>query len=239
MIRGEVMRCEYAREAGAYVLGSLAPAERTLYERHLSVCPVCREEVAEIAVLPGLLGRLDATAASQIVGGDDGVDAPESRLPKLIDAAARSRRRDAWRRRWRMTGATLAAAGVAVFASLGLSVVRHADPTSTPPVALAAMTEVRDTPVSAEVGLVHAAGGSEVFMHCTYKSKVMEDKSEYAYRLVAFGADGTDEQVGSWMAGPDTNLTMSGITHYARNDIERIELQNNSGDPILVYDVPS
>jgi anti-sigma factor RsiW len=98
------MRCEHAREAGAYVLGSLAPAERTMYERHLAVCPACREAVGEIAVLPGLLGRLDAAAATQIVGGEDGPDAPESRLPRLIDAAAQSRRRDAKVRRLRTAG---------------------------------------------------------------------------------------------------------------------------------------
>lgn len=52
-------RCEFAHDDGAYLLGALAPAERAAYERHLAGCASCREAVAEIAVLPGLLGRLD------------------------------------------------------------------------------------------------------------------------------------------------------------------------------------
>lgn len=233
MTRAEVMHCEHAREAGAYVLGSLAPAERTMYERHLSVCAVCREAVAEIAVLPGLLGRLDATAASQIVGGEDGVDAPESRLPKLIEAAAKSRRRDAWARRWRMAGAAVAAAAVATFASFGFG--PDASPTpEDPPVAMAAMTEVQETAVNAEVGLTETAAGTEVRMHCTYEDDGQRH-GPYTYRLVAFGADGTKEQLGSWSAGPGSDLTLSGVTHFWYDDIVKVELQKNSGDPVLVY----
>jgi hypothetical protein len=236
MTRGEVMGCEYAREAGAYVLGSLAPAERTMYERHMSVCPVCREAVAEIAVLPGLLGRLDATAASQIVGGEDGPDTPDSRLPKLIETAAKIRRRDAWVRRWRMAGATVVAAGVAAFAGVGLA--PHADSTTEKPtVAMAAMTPLRDTPVRAEVGFVQAASGTEIRMHCAYESDGDQSHGPYTYRLVAIGEDGTKDQIGSWMAGEGSDLNLSGVTHFAFHDIDKVELQKNSGDPILVYDV--
>lgn len=235
MTRGEVMGCEYAREAGAYVLGSLAPAERTMYERHMSVCPVCREAVAEIAVLPGLLGRLDATAASQIVGGEDGPDTPDSRLPKLIDAAAKMRRRDAWVRRWRMAGATAVAAGVAVFASLGLA-PNASSQTEEPQVAMAAMTPVQKTPVRAEVGFVQAASGTELRMHCSYATE-NDGHGPYTYRLVAVGEDGTKDQVGSWVAGPGSDLNLSGVTHFAYHDIDKVELQKNSGDPILIYDL--
>lgn len=235
MTRGEVMHCEHAREAGAYVLGSLAPAERTMYERHLAVCPVCREAVAEIAVLPGLLGRLDATAASQIVGGEDGLDAPESRLPKLIEAAAKSRRREAWVRRWRMAGAIVAAAAIATFASFGFAPDDN-PARQDPPVAMAAMTKVQTTPVNAEVALTQTVAGTEVRMHCTYANNG-DEHGPYTYRLVAVGADGTKEQVGSWMAGPGSDLTLSGVTHFAYHDIDKVELQKNSGDPILVYNM--
>jgi hypothetical protein len=237
MTRGEVMHCEHAREAGAYVLGSLAPAERTMYERHLAMCPVCREAVAEIAVLPGLLGRLDAAAASQIVGGEDGVDAPESRLPKLIEAAAQSRRREAWGRRWRLAAVTVVAAGLATFAGFGLAPDQDNTSRTEQAAAMAAMTEVRKTPVKAEVGFAQIAGGTQVRMHCTYGSDKDHSESLYTYRLVAVGEDGTRDQVGSWMAGPGSDLTLSGVTHFAYNDIEKLELQKNSGDAVLVYNV--
>jgi hypothetical protein len=199
------------------------------------VCPVCREAVAEIAVLPGLLGRLDATAASQIVGGEDGVDAPESRLPKLIEAAAKSRRRDSWLRRWRMAGAVLAAAAAAMFASFGFTPDDN-PARQDPPAAMAAMTKVQSTPVNAEVALTQTVAGTEVRMHCSYEDEG-SGHGPYTYRLVAYGADGTEEQLGSWMAGPGSDLTLSGVTHFAYNDIDKVELQKNSGEPILVYNM--
>jgi hypothetical protein len=230
------MHCEYSREAGAYVLGSLAPGERTMYERHLAVCPVCREAVAEIAVLPGLLGRLDAAAANQIIGGDDGLDAPESRLPKLIEAATKSRRRDAWVRRGRMVGAVGVAAAAATFASFGFTPAED-NPPARPdrPVAMAEMTKVVDTPVWGEVGFTQTVAGTEVRMHCTYATAAGHGRNAYTYRLVAVGEDGTRDQLGSWLAGPGSEFTLSGVTHFGYDDIDKIELQKNSGDPILVY----
>ena len=71
------MRCTQTAEAGAYVLGALSPAERSAYERHIAACVTCRNEVAELAGLPGLLGRLDADTAASI-GQPEG--APEKLL---------------------------------------------------------------------------------------------------------------------------------------------------------------
>jgi len=53
------MKCAHTHDSGPYVLGALLSAERENYERHLATCSECRNDVAELAVLPGLLGRLD------------------------------------------------------------------------------------------------------------------------------------------------------------------------------------
>lgn len=60
------MKCPQTLEVGAYVLGALVPAERDAFEKHLGECAICREEVAELAVLPGLLGRIDFETAKSI-----------------------------------------------------------------------------------------------------------------------------------------------------------------------------
>lgn len=60
------MRCPQTIEVGAYVLGALVPAERAAFEKHLADCAICREEVADLAVLPGLLGRIDFETARTI-----------------------------------------------------------------------------------------------------------------------------------------------------------------------------
>jgi hypothetical protein len=139
------VRCEYAHDDGAYVLGALSPSERAAYERHLSDCPACREAVAEIAVLPGLLSRLDPVAAKQLLGppataegaeADEGQDRPlaaaegptaggDARIISLVDAAAQSRRRDKRIRRFRYAGSALAAACLALVAALGVGMLRN------------------------------------------------------------------------------------------------------------------
>src|SRR5215831_16090276 len=74
---GDPMTCEHMLDDGAYVLGALSPAERADFERHLSTCASCREAVANLAVLPGLLGRLDqASAVSMAAGTTAPVPAP-------------------------------------------------------------------------------------------------------------------------------------------------------------------
>jgi predicted anti-sigma-YlaC factor YlaD len=60
------MKCPQTLEVGAYVLGALVPAERDAFEKHLGECAICRDEVAELAVLPGLLGRIDFETAKAI-----------------------------------------------------------------------------------------------------------------------------------------------------------------------------
>jgi anti-sigma factor RsiW len=45
------------------VLGALTPAERYRFERHLSGCPACRDELVWLAGLPGLLRRLTEAQA--------------------------------------------------------------------------------------------------------------------------------------------------------------------------------
>jgi anti-sigma factor RsiW len=90
------MRCPQTIEVGAYVLGALPPAERDAFERHLGECEICRAEVADLAVLPGLLGRLDAATAEAIAR--DGEASP-------------ALRRDESERRW--AGPTRAAAPAA------------------------------------------------------------------------------------------------------------------------------
>ncbi|NUU15630.1 anti-sigma factor family protein, partial [Curtobacterium pusillum] len=63
----------------AYVLGSLPTDERLEYERHLETCAACRAAVAELAGMPGLLGRLPAEDAVAIAEPDGRRDAAPER----------------------------------------------------------------------------------------------------------------------------------------------------------------
>ncbi|MFB9236995.1 anti-sigma factor family protein [Plantactinospora siamensis] len=228
--------CEFAYEDGAYVLGALAPAERAAYERHLAGCATCREAVAEIAVLPGLLGRLDPAGLESIAGPPP----PASRLPNLIVAARSERRRGRSRARLRYAGALLAAACLAVLVGFGVArlpgVPDRPGPTA-PAAQLAAMHPVHGAgPVTAEVGVTSTGWGTKVTMHCRYPAT--GDYPEMrTFRLVAFGADGAREQLGSWLAAPGDDVNLVGATRLSGPALTRIELQRQDGTPLLGYDV--
>ena len=89
------------------MLGSLAPAERADYERHLRECDECARSVRELAGLPGLLARVPAEVLDPAVAGEP---VPATLLPGLVAAAERQQRRRTIR------ASLLAAAAVAVIA---------------------------------------------------------------------------------------------------------------------------
>jgi hypothetical protein len=230
-----MMRCEYAHDDGAYVLGALSPAERTAYERHLAGCPACREAVAEIAVLPGLLGRLDPA-------GLEWISAPppaESRVPKLVDAAVAARRRERRAGRIRLAAVALVAACLAGVVGLGASLFPLGDGGgSGVEVRMAAMEPVRGAvPVSAEIGFNGTRSGTQVTMKCLYK-KTADYTKAYTFRLIAYGPDGATEQVGSWVAAPGDDVTFTGVTRFTRSELLRLELVRYDNTPLLAYDVP-
>ncbi|MCZ7426191.1 zf-HC2 domain-containing protein [Micromonospora sp. WMMA1949] len=226
-------RCEFAHDDGAYVLGALAPAERVAYERHLAGCAQCREAVAEIAVLPGLLGRLDPAGLEQFLE----VGPETSRVPALLDAARERKRRDRSRSRRRYALTALAAAALAVIAGVGVGLVQPPAEPSKPPVALASMRPVAGTvPVHAEVGLTETPWGTEVTMHCGYDRRAGH-REAYTFRLVAHGPDGATEQIGSWLAAPGDDLRFSGVTRFTKGELVRLELLRGTNSPVLAYDL--
>ncbi|MEH0931133.1 anti-sigma factor family protein [Micromonospora sp. CPCC 205558] len=234
-------RCEFAYDDGAYVLGALAPAERAAYERHLGGCASCREAVAEIAVLPGLLGRLDPAGLEQILPPP----APP-RVPALLDEARRRRRRErtADRRRYALT--TLAAAGLALVVGVGTAAVLprpvapspQAQGTPGPQVSMVSMRPVAAAgPVHADIGLVGTKWGTQVTMRCGYDARTSYGKA-YPFRLVARGPNGATEQIGSWLAAPGDDLSFTGATRFTDAELTSVELQKADGTPLLTYAVP-
>ena len=79
------MTCQFAHLDGAYVLGSLAPAERLEFEAHLPGCAECSRGVRELAGLPGLLAQVDVAD----------LEVPHPRRPAAPDPAARAGARGA------------------------------------------------------------------------------------------------------------------------------------------------
>jgi anti-sigma factor RsiW len=106
--------CRDIRQAlGVYVVGAIDPAERTAVDNHLGTCPDCREELAGLAGLPALLGRVPADEAEQLIlhGADFQDPQPPAELRSSLLRQVAVRRAS---RRWRVIAAAAAAVVIAV-----------------------------------------------------------------------------------------------------------------------------
>jgi anti-sigma factor RsiW len=104
--------CNEIRHAlGVYVVGAIDPAERSIVDAHLSQCLDCREELAGLAGLPALLGRVPLEDAERLALGDEELEEAPAELLDALLAQVSARRRA---RRWRGIAVAAAAAIIAV-----------------------------------------------------------------------------------------------------------------------------
>lgn len=135
---------------GVYVTGAIGPADRAALVRHLASCEQCRDELAGLAALPGLLRRLPARAAAQPCGDSAAAperDAGEALLGRVFSRMAVRRHRHRWAL---AAAATVLAAAAATGWALG--------PGSPPPGPAAAGTVLQIERIGGVTVLADAAG---------------------------------------------------------------------------------
>nr|WP_281366489.1 zf-HC2 domain-containing protein [Nocardioides thalensis] len=234
----------------AYVLGSLAPAERADYERHLRTCEECSRSVRELAGLPGLLARVPADVLEP---APDREPVPATLLPGLVAAARRSQRLRVIRT------SLVAAAAVAVLAVGvvgGAAVLRDDDrpPVAAPPAAVETAEPVEMTPVgtsrsSGWVSLTPVTWGTRLDLTCTYRAPARgpgvpgdyggSDQGSYGdggtstYTLVVRTTDGRVEQAAAWAAITDAELHVTGAASVQPDEIASVEVRTAGGHPVL------
>ncbi|HEX3924980.1 MAG TPA: zf-HC2 domain-containing protein [Streptosporangiaceae bacterium] len=109
---------------GVYVVGAIEPAERAIVDAHLSQCPDCREELAGLAGLPALLGRVPRDDAERLALGPEELEEPPAEMLDSLLRRVSARRRA---RRWRGITAAAAAAVIAVGGGIaGGALMSHA-----------------------------------------------------------------------------------------------------------------
>jgi predicted anti-sigma-YlaC factor YlaD len=91
-------------DLGVYLVGALGAADRSAVGAHLACCAKCRDQLAELAGLPGLLRRVTADAANALVPRHDEGDSAgrepsaDLSLQLLLRRAARRQRHRRWPR---------------------------------------------------------------------------------------------------------------------------------------------
>jgi hypothetical protein len=216
--------CPFEVNDGAYILGALGPAERADFEHHLATCPTCRESVAQLAVLPGLLGRLDPATVRPTA------TAPHGLLPRVLEQA-RARGRSQ-RRRQLLTTAGAALAAAAVTAALGVGAQWYGRPdavatvvhSDSPEEVFLQMQPAADEAFSALISVTDTEIGTQVAVRCRYDGTSQES---WPIWLVVYPRDpnAAAEAIGSWLAKPGEQIDVTATTLYAPEDIQRIELQ--------------
>jgi len=218
-----------------YVLGALSPADRREFEDHLTVCAACAGAVGQLAGLPGLMSRVSIdqlTAAAEPV--------PQTLLPSLARAVRHERRT-----RRLLVGAAGAAAACLIGVG-AVAITRPDSPTPEPATSSATssasplsgtanlvMTAVVPSPVTATARLVDVAWGTRIDLTCTYRSAGPYPTSGTPYAMVVIDRSGAAQQVATWNALPNRELTVTGASSRPRRDITAVEIRTLTGQTIL------
>jgi anti-sigma factor RsiW len=234
------MSCELADRDGAYVLGSLSPAERKEFEQHLAGCKECARNVRELAGLPGLLARVDRA----VLEDPDVVEpVPDTLLPALVREVRRADRRHT------LVTAGLAAAAAVVVGGVPLAVsgALEGDRTSSAapspgPVAAASpvaqrMAPVGDVPVRASLAFASVTWGTRLDLTCTYAPSgevhYHHLPRRVTYALVVRTRDGRTEQVGTWRSLEGRTMRLTAGTSSPRDQIASVQVRTTEGRPVL------
>ena len=209
---------------GVLVLGVIDPEERPAVEAHLAGCERCAAELAELAVLPGLLHRVASADAAA------GLPSPPPRFSERVVAAARARAR---RQQLRLAAVGAAAAAVVAAAALLLPGLLRDDGPGSPPVAGRPIVVDRTDPqtsVSAKVTLARAASGTQLTL-------VLGGVGPGEWcELVARDDAGKHEVAASWVATYRGQASVTGTTSFPLRSITSLQIVR--GDGVVLVTLP-
>jgi hypothetical protein len=229
---------EFATWDSAYVLGALSPAERRDYEGHLRECERCSAAVAELAGMPGLLGRVPREQAFALLESDSPADSaavpptepgvsPEV-LPSLLDRVRRRRTRV----RWLVAGLSAAAAallvGVAAFVLPG--VINRA----VAPEAGVVMQQVEPSALTADLQLTAEPWGTRIDSRCKYAEVDHNDGKAWTYAMVVTDRAGKQYQISTWTAEEGTTVAPVATTSLQFKDISAIDIRAAGDGTVLL-----
>jgi predicted anti-sigma-YlaC factor YlaD len=215
---------------GVYVLGAIEPAERAMVDAHLSVCQRCRDELASLAGLPAMLGRVTEDQIEQLG------PPPEELLDSILAKAAGETR---GRRRKNRVWLAAAAAALVVVTGAGVRAVTDAGdkggaiakspPT---PIASAAPTTTVSgndpvTGVQAQIAMQPKKWGT------AFTVRLSGAPHGVHCQLIAIDKQGNTDIAGGWKVEYVGSANFAGSSMFQKNDIASVEVRTLEGTRLL------
>lgn len=226
---------QYRDWDAAYVLGALTADDRRAFERHMETCAVCRAEVGELAGMPGVLARLDASDAVAL-------DAPLQPVADGTRSLQHVARRVRVRRRRRRI-VVIAAAGLAVVAAVlgGVAVgTARVEPTvsaqqGTAPGASRYVMQGSGGEESLRVDLAVTgkAWGTRFDWGCSYEGGSWDDEAGTQYDMVVLRDDGAPVTVATWSAAGADAKDLAAATDVQLASITSVEVRVHGSGTVL------
>ncbi len=226
----------YREWDAAYVLGALGPAERRAYEEHLAGCAACREAVAELAGIPGLLAGLAPEEALALLDEPSTAAASADAVP-FSALAATARRSRARRRSLALVAAgALVVAGVVTGLTLdGASPWGGTDaPEGVPSSGTVAegttveLAPVGATDVRATLTATPRGWGTQLEWSCSYPVRTGAPRYDpsvpVGYELVLVHHDGGRTVAATWSASGTESRGLAAASAVPLTDVARVEI---------------
>jgi anti-sigma factor RsiW len=217
---------------GVYVLGAIEPAERAEVDAHLSVCQRCRDELASLAGLPAMLGRVTEDQIEQLG------PPPEELLDSILAKAAEETRVQRRSRRFRVlasAAALVVVTGVGVGAVTGVmrdgggGTVTKPPPSSSASAAPATTVWGKDpaTGVQAQIGMQPKRWGT------AFTVRLSGAPYGAHCRLVAIDKHGNTDIAAGWKVEYVGTADFAGSSMFQRKDIASVEVRTLEGERLL------
>jgi anti-sigma factor RsiW len=214
---------------GVYLVGALDADERAAVEAHLAECATCREELAELAVLPSMLERLtiDDFPLEPLPVPDDLFDRVAARA-REEDARDEDERRQskALGRYRRLTAVAAAVVLIAVLSVGSLLVVHHGSSGS----ATNAFSNSQGE-VTMRVALASQASGTGLKVTVSGLPP-----NEHCW-LIAVSKDGVRDVAGRWDATYPGTAQETGSTSIPQSQLSQLVLVGTGGKHLVTVPV--
>ncbi len=221
------MNCPITVRLGVYALGAGDEAERILIENHLVTCPACREELALLEPLPGLLDcvpveliRTDSPPAGRIGR------VPVARITRAGKTRAGKVRTSAWRLRSAASLAAAAALGAGGFWLAQPGASPHA--ASSPPAAITLSGANPATHVRVTMTLAATSWGTSIQILAW--GLPLNQQCE----LIVRSRTGGTEVAGAWDAWSTGPVNIPGSAAWRPQDIASLEVATSSENLVTV-----